>query len=249
MSTELSVLTLLALAPLGCAGKASYDPWLVPRERFLASTRTIALSPIDVPDELEQPEPVLAIFDSLITEALCAAGFAVVPAGVVSDIWGHGTDSVGGYYDPKTGRQDTTKLNPLRRYLKQRLRAEHGADAILFPEIIVVDAPYADGTATWDGTSQAVAGFLRVLLSAITSNTLPAGTAQGLSLDVQVESVEGGVVFTNRGGIELWAKPDRDGSQLNWVPRDQLFLHPDRNRKAVRLALGSVLTREGAAPQ
>ncbi len=245
---ELPVFTVLAFFLLGCGGKPAYDPWLVPRENFLARTRMIALSPLDVPDDLEQPEPVATLFDSLLTEALQEAGFGIVPADVVSDIWGHGTDSVGGYYDPMTGRPDTSKLNPLRRYLKRRLREEHGADAILFPEISVVDAPYADGTAKWDGTSQAVTGFLAALLSAIANTQLPAGTAQGLSLDVQLESVEGGVVFTNRGGIELWAKPDRDGSQLNWVPRDKLFLDAKRNRKSVRVALGSILAREGSAP-
>ncbi len=245
---SLPVLTLLAFVLLGCAGKPSYDPWLAPRDSFLTSTRTIALSPIRVPDDLEQPAPVEATFDSLITEALRAAGFAVVSPDIVSDIWGHGADSVGGYYDPMTGRQDTSKLNPLRRYLKQRLREEHGAEAVLFPEINVVDAPYSDGTATWDGTSQAVAGFFKVLLAAIANTDLPAGTAQGLSLYVQIESVEGGVVFTNSGGIELLAKPTGDGSRLNWVPREKLFVDRQRNEKAVRVALGSLVTREAKTP-
>lgn len=173
----------------------------------------------------------------------------MVSPDIVSDIWGHGADSVGGYYDPMTGRQDTTKLNLLRRYLKQRLRDEHGADAILFPEITVVDAPYADGTATWDGTSQAVARFLTVLLRAIANSDLPAGTAQALSLYVQLESVDGGIVFTNSGGIELWAKPTGDGSSLNWVPREKLLLDRKRNQKAVWIALGPVLEREGGAPR
>ncbi|MBI2073181.1 MAG: hypothetical protein HYW52_04345 [Gemmatimonadetes bacterium] len=125
--SALPFLTVLALVLPGCAGKATYNPWLVPRESFLAGTRIIALSPIRVPDDLEQPGPVEAMFDSLI------------------------------------------------------------ADAVLFPEIAVVDAPYADGTATWDGTSQAVAGFFTVLIAAIANSDLPAGTAEGLSLDVQIE--------------------------------------------------------------
>ncbi len=239
--------TLLALVLPGCAGKASYDPWLVPRDSFLAGTRVIALSPLKVPEELDEPAPVEALFDSLITDGLRAAGFSVVPSDVVSEIWNHGADSVGGYYDPMTGRPDTSRLNPLRRDFKRRLRDEHGAQAVLFPEVLVVEAPYADGQASWDGTSQAVTGLFKVLVSAIANTELPAGTAEGLSLDVQIESVEGGAVFNHRGGIELWAKPSGDGSRLNWVPREKLFLDAKRNQKAVRLALGSVLTPEEKA--
>jgi len=239
---------LVALLLAGCAGNPSYDPWLIPRDTFLARTRTIALSPIRLPEDLEQPGPVEVMFDSLITDALKTAGFSVVPSQVVSDIWNHDADSIGGYYDPVTGEPDTSKLNPLRRHFRQRLRDEHGAQAVLLPEILVVEASYADGKASWDGTSQSVAGFFEVLWSVISKSQMPAGTAEGLSLDVQIESVDGGVVYNNRGGIELWAKPSGDGSRLNWVPRDKLFLDRDRHEKAIIEALGPVLQRERSAP-
>lgn len=237
---------LLAWVLGGCAGKPAYDPWLVPRDSVLTASHTIALSPLRVPDDLEEPEPVEALFDSLITDALRIAGFAVVPSEIVSEIWDHGADSIGGYFDPMTGQADTSKLNPLRRYFKQRLRSEQAADLVLFPEVVVVDAPYADGQASWDGTSQAVAGWFRILASAITNTELPAGTAQALSLDVQIESMDGGPVFNQRGGIELWAKPG-DNKDLSWVPRERLFLDRKRNAKAVRLALASLLGDEGAS--
>jgi hypothetical protein len=38
----LPFLSLLAVVLPGCAGKPASDPWLVPREKFLADTRTIA---------------------------------------------------------------------------------------------------------------------------------------------------------------------------------------------------------------
>ena len=61
------------------------------------------------------------------------------------------------------------------------------------------------------------------------------------------ESVEGGAVFSHRGGIELWAKPNGDGSRLDWVPREELFRNRERCEKAVRIALGTVVQREGGA--
>lgn len=227
----------------GCAGKPAYDPWLAPRDSVLAASHTIALSPIRVPDDLEEPDPVEALFDSLLTDALRTAGFAVVPPVIVSEIWNDGADSIGGYFDPMTGQADTSKLNPLRRYFKQRLRSEQAADLVLFPEVVVVDAPYADGQASWDGTSQAVAGWLSILASAILNTGLPAGTAEGLSLDVQIESIDGGAVFNHRAGIELWAKPSGDGG-LSRVPRERLFLDRKRSAKAVRQVLELLLRDE-----
>jgi hypothetical protein len=238
-----------ALLLWGCAGNPSYDPWLVPRDTFLARTRTIALSPIRLPEDLEDPEPVESLFDSLIGNALRGAGYSVVSSDIVAEIWNYGADSIGGYYDEMTGEPDTSRLNPLRRYFRQRLRDEHGAQAVLLPEVVVVDAPYSDGQARWDGTSQSVAGFLAVVLSAITNHEMPAGTAEGLSLDIQIEGVDGGVIYTNRGGIELWAKPSGDGRELNWVPREELFARRERCEKAIRAALGAILEpRRGAAP-
>ncbi len=244
--TKLPRVVLLAWVLGACAGKAHYDSWLVPRDSVLAATHTIALSPVRLPDDLEDPDPVAALFDSLLTDALRAGGFTVVPSDIVSEIWNHGADSIGGYFDPMTGRADSSKLNPLRRYFKQRLRAEQGADLVLFPEIVAVDAPYADGQASWDGTSQAVAGWFKILVSAIANEELPAGTAAALSLDVQIESIDGGSVFNHRAGLELWAKPGRDGD-VSWVPRERLFLDQKRNAKAVRLALASLLGDEGAS--
>lgn len=236
--TKLPWVTLLAWVLGGCGGKPRYSPWLAPRDSVLATAHTIALSPIRVPDDLDEPEPVEALFDSLITDALRTAGFTVVPSDIVSEIWNRGADSIGGYFDPVTGRADTSKLNPLRRHFKQRLRSEHAADLVLFPEIVVVDAPYADGQASWDGTSQAVAGWLTIVASAIANTSLPAGTAEGLSLDVQMEGMDSGAVFNHRAGIELWAKPSGDGG-LSRVPRERLFQDRKRSAKAVRRVLES----------
>lgn len=122
--------SVLALVLGSCAGNPRYDPWLVPRDSFLADTRVIALSPLRVPDDLEQPEPVEMLFDSLITSELRAAGFWVIPSDIVSEVWNDGADSIGGYYDPMTGLADTSKLNPLRRYYQRRLACRDGGGAL-----------------------------------------------------------------------------------------------------------------------
>lgn len=227
----------------GCGSKR-YDPWLVPQERFSATVRTIALVSTDLPEDLEDPDPAQATFDSLLAAELRAAGFNVVGPAVTREIWGRLVDSVGGYYDPFTGRKDTTKYHPVRRAWSRILSETHGADAALFPAIIVVDARVVDWKATWDGTSQTVEPWGRVLLDMLgavasgLSGTEPPHrgerTTPAFSLEVQVERLDGEVMYVNRGGIEVWARP---GGRR--VPRRALFQDMERNVKAVRAALGT----------
>ena len=88
-----------ALMAAGC-GRNRYDPWLVPEEQFAATVRTIALVSTEMPQDLEDPDPAQATFDSLLAAELRAAGFIVVTPAVTREIWGRLVDSVGGYYDP-----------------------------------------------------------------------------------------------------------------------------------------------------
>ena len=242
----------VTLIAAGCRGK-QYDPWLLPETHFATSVRTIALVSTEAPDGLDDPDPAEALFDSLLAAELQAAGFSVVSTAATGAIWRRLVDSVGGYYDPFTGRKDTASFNAVRRSWQHHLRDTHGADATLFPRIVVVDARVTDWKASWDGTSQTVWPWSKTLLAvfdAVVSGlagTEPAlsseeGTTPALSLEVLIERLDGQVMYENRGGIEVWVKPDGHP-----VPRVALFQDMERNVKAVRLALGSILARRDIA--
>ena len=230
-----------------CGGKTTYDPWLTPQQDFAGTVHAMAVVSVEPPDDLEDPTPVEATFDSLLIAELVGAGFRVVSSQVTGDLWGGLVDSVGGYYDPFTGRQDTSKYNPLRRAWMRILREEHGADAVLFPSIVVVDAGVSDWKASWDGTSQRVQSIFSAALRAIAGEE-NAATTPALSLEVQIEDMDGEVVYVNRGGIEVWEKPASGrGEGYREVPRSELFRDAERNTRAVRLALGSILTGNAVA--
>lgn len=233
---------ILALAVQGCA-KAKYDPWIAPEALFFGSVRTIALAPVVTPQDLDDSEPVAAMFDSLLSAMLQAAGFRVVGRSVVAKVWKRGIDSAGGYFDPRTGHEDTTRRNALRRYLSSRLRVEHEADAILFPSIMVVSAEFSEWKAKWDGASQGIESVGGTLLRGL-FGFWRRGTTTALSLSVQIESVDGDVLFINRGGIEVWGRPGGGlKGGLRRVPRNELFDEPERNAKAVQIALRPIVER------
>ncbi len=247
-------LTCLAvtLIAAGCRGMQQYDPWVQPQARFATAVRTIALVATEAPDGLDNPDPAQALFDSLLAAELQAAGFSVASVTATGAIWERLVDSVGGYYDPFTGRKDTTRLNAVQRSWQQILRDTLGADAALFPRIVVVDALVRDGKANWDGASQWVWSWRQTLAAVVEALMDGLAGAQpqqpseettpALSLEVLIEGLDGQLMYENRGGIEVWAKP---GGLP--IPRAGLFQDTERNVKAVRVALGSIVARRDIA--
>ena len=122
------------------------------------------------------------------------------------------------------------------------------ADAVLYPEIWVVEAPFADGVASWDGTSESMVGFgLRFLdvLSAIfwadEAEGLPRGTVNALSLVVFAEDMNGREVFSNAGGIQVLEKVGLNADDLKSVESEKLLRDWPRNSKAVEIALAPLI--------
>jgi hypothetical protein len=230
----LAVLTVVGLAA-GCGGKP-HDPWLAPESEFRSTVSRIALITVQTPEELEDPDPVRALFDSLLTSTLGAAGCGVIPSSRASALWSHAIDSAGGVFDPNTGRADTMKVWAIQRYVLGRLEAEDSADAFLAPAIVIVRAEFREHKARWDGASQTIEGFGSTVLR-LFSGWNQEGWVPALSLAVDVRSMAGRRLFSNRGGIELWAKPESDAP----VPRMELFIDPTRNSRAVWLALRPII--------
>jgi hypothetical protein len=233
-------LGLLVVLAAGCAGHAPPHPWLAPHDRFFDQTHTVALASVDVPDGLEQPAPVVALFDSLIAGRLREAGYDIVPASDVNPIWRALVDSAGGLFDQTTGRPDTIKARALHDQFLRQLRSRFHVDAIVYPRIVVVGAGFNETKAKWDGVSQSIEGTGSALLRAL-AGVNRYGETEALSLQVSIEDMGGTDVYSKRGGLEVWAKPARNGFQQ--VPRSALFQNAERNARGVEIALEPVLMR------
>jgi hypothetical protein len=233
-----SVVTLgLATVLAGCAAKAPpYNPYTVPREQFYGRLKTVALSPITLPRELENPEPVREKFLSLLDAQLRNAGFTVVGSDRARVIWDSMATEMHGFYDPVTGQRDEAKVRAVRMHLYRELKAKYNIDAMLFSWIAVVPAKLEHDKAKWDGTSQGASrqGFWKAVLGISHDGTIPA-----LSLHVLLSDTEDTDLYRNIGGIQVLAKADVNG--LQDVPRSELFVDEERNSKAVHLALDPLL--------
>ena len=206
---------IVCLAVLAVAGVAT---------RHAASIKTVALSPLDVPDGLENPEPVQALFDSLITSELVHAGLTVVPSREVGAIWRRLVDSVHGFYSPITGERVQEKYDAVRTGTLRDLKEHFHADAWLRPRIQVVSVDYTGGKAYWDGASEGAG-----------SGT--SGTVTALTLVVALCDTTGSDIYIGRGGIQVLRKGSKE------VSRDKLFKDTKRNLQALHLAVDSLVAR------
>jgi hypothetical protein len=228
----------LALVVGGCAGKTSYDPFLVPREQFHDKLKVVALSPIGMPRELANPDPVRHKFLHLIETQLRAAGYTVVGSAEAGVIWDSMATEMSGFYDPVTGVRDEEKVKVVRMQMYRELKAKFNIDAMLFSHIAVVPAKLDNDRARWDGASETAATkkFWKAVLGVSHSGTIPA-----LSLHVMLSDTGDRDLYENAGGIQVLAKAGVGGLQN--VPREQLFADEERNLKAVHLALDPLLGR------
>src|SRR5881392_2160571 len=70
-------LALQTIAIVACACGSTqkpYNPFKVPRESFYPALKTVALAPVRLPGDLEDPEPVRALFAGAIEAKLRTRG-------------------------------------------------------------------------------------------------------------------------------------------------------------------------------
>src|SRR5438067_7480118 len=102
-------LALQTIAIVACACGSTqkpYNPFKVPRESFYPALKTVALAPVRLPGDLEDPEPVRARFAGAIEAKLKNSGIAVVRGGDVGPSIEPRPKGAGGASDPTTGKAD-----------------------------------------------------------------------------------------------------------------------------------------------
>jgi hypothetical protein len=202
----------------------------------------VALAPLGVPRDLDDPDGVRAKFLALVADQLRSAGLEIVPPTYTAAVFDEKAAQAGGIYDPYTGKPDEAKLKAAHAAAYAELGAKFKADAVLYSDIRVVTAALDHDKAIWDGTSEGAGkgGVWKMLLSASSSGRIPA-----LSLAVRLRNMEDKDLYVNAGGIQVLVNVGM-GGKAERVPRAELFANEERNVNAVRLALEPLLTPKKA---
>ncbi|OIR15364.1 hypothetical protein GALL_36860 [mine drainage metagenome] len=240
-----------ALLTAGCAIEPPAPPshFTLAHDEFYARVKTIAIAPLTVPADLANPEPVAKKFEPLIAEILRNAGYHVVPSKEYAALFEQAQSKQGGYFDAYSGKLDDAKYDAALKATREGLAAKFNVDAVLYPSIQPVDAPWHDQWATWDGVTETMQSFTGLVGKGVVKLvTEPAsyllegpheeGTVGAYSLKVSIEDMPGNRMYANQGGIQVLNKIS--GKAFIPVSREELFNDDARNAKAVSIALESV---------
>jgi hypothetical protein len=233
-------LQVIAVVACACSTQKPYNPFKVPRESFYPALKTVAVAPVRLPSDLENPEPVRALFASAIAAKLKNAGFAVVPAADAGPIIDEKTKEAGGTFDQTTGKPDEAKVKALDAAIGRELKARFNADALLIPSIRVVNAALSHDQAHWDGVTEGAGkgGFWKALVKT------HSGFVPALSLVVVLADPEGQLLYAKGGGVQVLGNVTMGGA-VEWRPRSELFADGERNENAVHIALDPLLVGSG----
>ncbi len=224
----------LAATVLGgaCAPPPPVDnPLIVPPVEFYDSVETIVATPVSLPEGVEAADYVLTWFDGLIESTLRDAGLTVVPARTYIEIWNRINQEAGGFFDSFTGERDEPRYEAGVNQLFDELKERFSPDAILYPEMWIVEAPTSRGYARWDGTTQ------RVGASA-------ASAVLALSLAIVVQDMDAAELYSNVWGLEVLELYNRYLEDFVPVPSEALFADQERNTTAVMEALDPLIDRQ-----
>jgi len=207
------------------------------QEDFQGKINTITLTSLTLPEDLIEHGIAGQQFENLITTRLKEAGFSVIGSKIYDEIWRHETEASGGYFDPISGKTDKARLKNILTRTREELISKYRIDAILFPQIKVVEATFAHDSAHWHGTSE----YLGRIES---SNWRIRGTVAALSLFVRIEDNKEREIYAYAGGIQVLLKAGFKG-RLAPVPHDELLSDDKRNKWAVDIALTTFIQRFG----
>jgi hypothetical protein len=210
-----------------------------PRSQVLAQCKLVGLLPVPRPTLHGADPEASARIEAAVTRALEQAGLTVAPPDSFTTAYDRFNRAVGGIYDPMLGtvRRDAfagVNANAIREYV-----AKEQLDCIAVARAVEAKASIQDNTATWDGAveyvdGQAKGGLTRVLTGSANNGT---GFLSAISIAVQLQTREGKVLYSYRGGVQLENYLDRqhgnEASDILVVPRAQLLLDDRRIERAV----------------
>jgi hypothetical protein len=211
-----------AFLPLFIAGSISLLGAQQPARHLVTLLPTaagvVALLPAGKPDSTLDERNVAARFDSSLRVSLTSRRFVVLDGGPALAAWLRVRDSLGGFYDRKTGHRLDSHL---RSAAHAALNAT-GAELLIVPELEVVDAWIANHKARWDGAGRDMTGVV-------------GGRTAAMSLVAEVRDGSGDSVAALRSGFSLLLRPK--GDDLVWMTAVQVFGDEKRIRECTdRLA-------------
>jgi hypothetical protein len=204
------------------------NPFVVPKQLFFDSVETILVTSATVVGEIPVADSTLAYLETLIETRLREAGLSVVPASEYAAIWQRISDETGGLYDPYTGERDEEKFQAAVDSMNAELDARFDFDALLYPEVWEVMAPFEGGLARWGGVTRL-----------IPSARGYSGEVRAATLYLVIQDKTGNELYAHEAGIQVLEHMER--GQLTAIEPERLFEDTTWTVAAVLQALDPII--------
>jgi hypothetical protein len=219
-----------------------YNPFKITQEKFYEEIKTIALTPLHIPEGMGDQVSLSAQFESYVETTLKKARFEVVPSKVYKEIWDRRIKQIGGYFSPRTGEVDKSKYEATVEYTRKELKSRYNVDALLYSAIHIVQIEFRGNVARWHGTSEMVEMLGH-------KSQTDRGSIRALSFCVWIEDFHGVESYVNSGGIQLLSKLKATGSvfkneEFIDVPEREILNNLERNEAAVKIAMGPLIDKQ-----
>jgi len=216
------ILPLASLLLAACLIQPTQDHggFTVSPARFFDQAQRLLLVPVRVPDDVRVSQETTASIDSAIAAHAATLGVEVIGAQEYAAIWQRLTEEAGGFFDPYTGRRDEPEFEAAVAQLYRELEERFQPNALLYPELIVVEAYVEGDLAEWSGTDQR-----------LDEPVEPGSAVLALTLAMAIDDIEGNELYYREAGLVIL-----DASE-GWIPHDLLREEPQRIGRAVETAL------------
>ena len=254
-------LTHVLLALVGCGASVAFadhgqDPdsnFMIPRAELISTVKTIGVMPLSVADEVPDADAVSARYEGEIVARLTSAGFVVVLPSAMREIRERVRATLGGLYDPMTGRPINEKVVAYDEFSDSEYRTAHKVDAVLQGAIIMQSVMFSSDKASWDGVVDSSSGrsgvgdFMMSMSGAGVHLHIP-----DLSMSVSLADTRGKLLYTGAGGLQVLAYERAvvenmlATTQQRYIDAKFILTDPARDARALSLALDPLL--RGSAP-
>ena len=245
-----SLIAILTLGLLGCAGGPTYNPTVYQytvNEEVLAQSKikTVVVAHVNLgsPSRTYLEKESRRI-DGLVERYLRDNGYKVLPQREFKQHWSTATRAFGNPVDPTTGKVNMKTFAQIMTSVRDQMK-KTGLDAFIFTDLVEVQAAFSNGLkhlARWDGVSRKPS--LQGPGNSVAGDFDWYKQASMASLQVSIYDVELRHLFTSRGGLDATDAIDTRSSSGRYIRRRNILENEAHNREGIELAFHPFIEME-----
>lgn len=210
---------------------AADSPYLIEKKVFKKTIKSVALSPLQVPDMIKLSDDMRAHIEAEASKELAKTKIKALGIPAYAEVKNLFASQIGGIRNA-SGEIDSLRETVVLDHTKREMRMRHAVDGFAQISLKLVNAAFADDRAEWDGVKRKVKssgdGF-----SLFGGGKDYQGTIASASFQLAIYDRNDTLVFLQRGGIDVMQ--ERQGDKLV-LRTDDVVNDPKRLKKAVKMA-------------